>query len=195
MARQTDISRRAAIGGLCTFPLATRLGAAPAPYRLDARESDVAVLFTAAGQRLRATVPVRSAQVALDLADPARSQADVVLDVTGTTTPLPFATQTLRGPDILDAARFATARFRTTTFAGTLNGGTLRGELTLRGRTRAVVLAVDVFREAGSVSGDHTKLILRMAGRLDRRDWGITAYGGVVDPIIDLAIRAVVEPV
>ena len=56
--------------------------AAPVPYTLDAENSEVAFTFTVGGQRLRGTMPVASAAIALDLSDIAASRVEATLDPT-----------------------------------------------------------------------------------------------------------------
>ncbi|MGR3491314.1 MAG: YceI family protein, partial [Shimia sp.] len=124
-----------------------------------------------------------------------RSEAAVIMDTAGARTSLPFATDVMRGADVLHTEAHPTARFATTAFAGTLNGGTLRGTLTLRGVSQGVTLAVDVFRPRDADEGDLSRLILRMEGQLDRRLWGITAYAGVVEPMVGLSVRAQLDRV
>jgi polyisoprenoid-binding protein YceI len=56
----------------------------------------------------------------------------------------------VRGPDVLDAARFPTIDFRGR-YEGTLEGGTLSGDLHVRGVARRVSMRVRVAREAGAL--------------------------------------------
>ena len=84
-------------------------------------------------------------------------------------------------PSLLDAAQWRTARFRSTSLQRTdERHGVLHGELTLHGVTRPVELQLTFNRLAGTLYGLHTVAGFSATATLDRRDFGITAFGNSI---------------
>jgi polyisoprenoid-binding protein YceI len=86
----------------------------------------------------------------------------------------------LRGPEVLDAARWTTVSFRGR-YAGSLSRGSLAGDVVVRGESRPLVFDVTVSREgaafvaAGVWQGTLTELGIKpfkaLLGALKLRDW------------------------
>lgn len=86
----------------------------------------------------------------------------------------------LRGPEVLDVARFPTVELRAR-YAGTLKGGTLSGDLVVRGAPRPIRMDVRVAREGeryvvtGAWEGKLTDLGIKpfkaLLGALKLVDW------------------------
>lgn len=89
--------------------------------------------------------------------------------------------QNLRGPEVLDSARFPTIELRAR-YRGTLDGGTLAGEIVVRGMPRPLSMAVRVTRAkdgafvaSGAWEGKLTNLGVKpfkaLLGALKLEDW------------------------
>ena len=172
------------LAGLSAPPLA----AAPVRYRLDASRSTVGFSYTFQGTRTSGTMPVRAANVDLDLDNVPRSRADVTLDPSKANAGFAFATQTMQSASVLDTATHPTIRFVTTSFDGDLSGATVSGNLTVKGQTRPVTLNANLFRQRGTEAGDRSKLSVLLEGEIDRRDFGADGWASFVGPMIELRV-------
>lgn len=160
----------------------------PVPYALDRARSAVAFTFEMVGQDTQGTMPVTSADIALDLDDLAQSTARVMLDASGATTSIGFATEAMLGPQVLATDRFPTIQFEATRLSGSLAGGTIEGRVTIRGITRPITLDAQVFRQRDTIAGDRSRLSVLMTGTVDRRDFGADGFAQFVGPKITLEI-------
>ncbi len=181
------MNRRTALMTLTAFAL-TPARAAPVPYRLDAANSLVAFTFTIAGQQLKGTMPVASAEIALDLSDIAASSVSATLDPTRARAALGMATETMRGPGILDADRHPRITFRSTAIRVDLFEGEIDGDLTIRGITRPVTLAAQLYRRRDA--DDPRRVTIRMTGDISRAAFGATALADVVADTVGIDILA-----
>ena len=121
--------------------------------------------------------------------DPAASTVEVVLPLAGLSAFTPDFQKHLASSDFFDAAKFPEARFKSTqvTPAGT-NRYTVVGDLTLKGVTKPVTLAVSVngagphpMTQAPSVGFDAT-------GTIKRSDFGLGMYAPAVSDEVNLRI-------
>ncbi|WP_415919974.1 YceI family protein [Tateyamaria sp. SN6-1] len=169
--------------------------AAPTPYRLGPGGATITYLFTLNGGQVKGTVPVGRAALSIDPTNLAASTADVTADIRRARTGLIFATEALKSKSVLDAQGFPQARFTSTRVTlgpgGRLSdGATIDGNLTLRGVTRPVRFAADLFRKRGSDAGDLSALDVRMRGRINRSDFGATGYADIVENSVGIDIQA-----
>ncbi|MGV6850418.1 MAG: YceI family protein [Marinibacterium sp.] len=171
--------------------------AKPRAYRLDAAASKVAFTFGLNGAPQKGTMPVSQADILVDPQRLGSSSVDVTLAVDKTRTALVLATEALKSPDILDAARFPVVRFRSTRVRlapdGRLSGGaTLTGALTIRDVTRPVTFQAGIFRPKGSAPDDLSRLTVRLTGAISRSAFGASGYAGLVDDRVTLDITAAI---
>lgn len=169
--------------------------AAPANYALQANRSEVGFVYTLNGAQNRGSMPVRAAQIAIDLDRFANSSVDVTVDVSRARTGLIFATEALKAASVLNARAHPTIRFQSTAIrannpANLSQGGQIDGMLTIRGVTRPVTLNAAVFRQQGTAAGDLSQLSFRISGAVRRSDFGATGYSDIVDDVINLDIAA-----
>ena len=139
---------------LAALLVAAQALAAPAPYRLDAARSVVGFTYDLAGNAGHGTMPVTSAEMVLDLADPGQSRVTVSLDASGARAGFFLATQAMRGPQGLDTARHPAITFRSTRVTGTLRAARVEGLLTVRGTTRKVTLTAAHYRQRDTDPSD-----------------------------------------
>ncbi|MEO0358748.1 MAG: YceI family protein [Pseudomonadota bacterium] len=166
------------------------LSAQPVNYSVDLSKSTVDFIYSFQGNPIRGSLPLRTSTVAIDVNNIRNSTVTAVHDVNRATGGFIFATQILRGSDMLDGANHPTVTFRSTGFQGDIPRGTMTGNLTMRGVTRPVTLSAELFRQPGTDPSDLTRLAIELKGTLDRRDYGMTAYPGFVDPEIDIRIMS-----
>jgi len=190
------MQRRSLIACLGAALLAPqRLLAAPLAYRLVPEATEVRFSFLLSGQPQHGRIPVGAARIRIDPQNLARSQADITLDARRARTGLIFATEALKSPGVLDAARFPEIRFRSTRIRlgpdGRLSGGAqIRGDLTLRGVTRPLALQAALYRRPGTAPDDLRELDVHLSGQLSRAAFGATGYPELVADKVTLAIKA-----
>ena len=169
--------------------------AAPTPYRLGPGGATITYLFTLNGGQVKGTVPVGRADLRVDPGNLAASTADVTADIRRARTGFVFATEALKSKSVLDAATFPQARFTSTRVilgpGGRISGGAaIEGNLTLRGVTRPVRFAAELFRKRGSAPGDLSALDVRLQGEIYRSAFGATGYADIVADRVGIDIRA-----
>ena len=136
-----------------TAPLAE-----PLRYRLDTRVSDVAFTVDMNQSPLRGHMPVTDADLILDFDRAAASRVRVTLAPSDARMSLPFATQAMKDPTVLDTAEFPEIRFESTSFVAQGQGARVEGRLTVRGVTRPVTLQAQIYRPRGSAPGERRQL-------------------------------------
>ncbi|MEX0306889.1 MAG: YceI family protein [Ruegeria sp.] len=191
----TYLTRRTLIAGLSVLPLVHTAHAALTPYVLSPARSTVGFTFNLSGATQTGTMPIKSANVLIDTKRLQNSRVDVVLDVTGARTKLPFARGPMLSKSVLNAAQYPTIRFITTRIqlgaAGRISeGATVTGDLTVRGVTRPVTLTANLYRKPGSAADDLNTLSIRLVGALNRNEFGASGYSDLVQQMIGLNIRA-----
>jgi polyisoprenoid-binding protein YceI len=115
---------------------------------------------------------------------PLQSSASATIDTTSFTTANDQRDADVKGENFLDVARYPTMTYRTTQIYEEGNDLFADGELTIKGVTRPVRLAVEVNGFGPDPYGG-TRLGLSASGEINRTDYGITANmalptGGVV---------------
>jgi len=187
------MNRRFAILGpiaLCTFALPRAGHPAPQRYRLDAARSTVAFSYMIGDTVNSGQMPVKSADMRLDLDNVPASRVDVVLDAAQARAGFFLATQALRDASVLDTVTHPEIRFRSTRITGDLSGATITGDLTVRGITRVVTLDAGLYRQRGTQPGDRDNLTVLLTGSVSRSAFGATGYAGLVGDLIGIRIVA-----
>jgi polyisoprenoid-binding protein YceI len=133
--------------------------------------------------------------------DPAESTVAVAIDMTSVDSGSTARDNHLRSADYFDVAHHPTATF--TGRAGSWGGtrGQLAGQLTIRGVTRPVTLAVDYLGHVADPWGGQ-RAIFTAEGIINREDWGLTwnmplEGGGLLvstDIGIEINTEAVLQP-
>lgn len=126
-----------------------------------------------------------------DPADPGAAKVEAIIDIASLNVANPDFAAELTGPDWLDAARHPQAIFRSRSvrLTGPVTAD-VEGDLTLRGATRPVTLAVrfngsayDRLRSA-DVAG------FSATGEISRSDFGINRFSGLITDTVRLEIEA-----
>jgi polyisoprenoid-binding protein YceI len=128
-----------------------------------------------------------SGSVFIDEQDLSRSRVDVSIAASGIDTREPKRDEHLRSADFLDVANHPNVTFRSTRVrqAGADGGLEVTGDLTIRGVTRALTLAVEPLPPAVADPWGNTKRGATASGRINRRDFGLVwnvalETGGVI---------------
>lgn len=164
--------------------------AAPQRYTLDVARSSVGFGYDFQGERRQGQMPVKSADLLIDLDDVPRSRVTVTLDPGEARAGFIFATQVMKGPEVLDTAHHPTILFVSRAFQGNLRGATVTGDLTVRGVTRPVTLTAGLYRQQGTEAGERDRLTVLLTGTINRNDYGAGGFPGYVGPMIELRILA-----
>lgn len=167
--------------------------AGPERYRLDTDRSVVGFTYSFEGAEQSGRMPVASADMRIDLDNVAKSRVDVTLDASRARAGFLLATQAMKGPEVLDTARFPQITFRSTRVTGDLSGATVTGELTVRGITRPVMLRAGLYRQRGTEAGNTDRLAIQLTGSISRSAFGADGFAGFVDDRIGLTIIARIE--
>ncbi|WP_245220410.1 MULTISPECIES: hypothetical protein [unclassified Ruegeria] len=102
------LTRRKVLAGMAALPLASTAQAALQPYILSTKATVVGFTFDLSGIPQTGSMPIRQADVQIDMHRLQNSQVTVVLDVNMAKTRLPFARMPMLGPSVLDTKTFPT---------------------------------------------------------------------------------------
>jgi polyisoprenoid-binding protein YceI len=182
------ITRRTMIATLAAAYVARPAAAAPVRYLLDRETSQIGFSYVLNGNSMKGSAIVDSADVLLDVERPARSKVSAVIDVTRANAGIFFATEAMKGAQVLDTDRFPTIQFQSEKIEGTVTKATMTGKLTIRDVTRTEQLTAQLFRQQGRQPGDFSKLSILMSGTIDRRAYGADGFLNFVGPQIGLDI-------
>ncbi len=167
--------------------------AGPEQYRLDVARSKVQFRIDTEGTGQSGVMPVRAATMLIDLDNMSASQVDVTLDAAGAHMSAFLLTQAMKGPDILDTARFPDIHFRSTRIKGDLSTARISGNLTIRDVTRPVTLKAGLYRQRGTPANSDDSLTVLLTGTISRAAFGAGGFSGVVGDRIELRIIARIE--
>jgi polyisoprenoid-binding protein YceI len=162
-------------------------------YQIDAQHSDVAAEVAFFGlARKTAHFPQLHGGLSLD---PGHAQAvdlDVEIDARALVAPDPVTLARLKGPRFFDVEQYPTIRFigHSLTLTGE-RSGTVTGDLMARGVSRPTTLAVQFDQPPGAAGAANGFVATT---RIDRRDFGMTAYPFVVGRAVSIRIAARMLP-
>lgn len=169
---------------------ATLSMAAPQAYRLDTARSIVGFSYDFEGSPNQGKMPVKSADITLDLENLPASRVRVTLDAAAARAGFLFATQAMKDAKVLNTRAFPEITFRSTSITGDLTAAKVQGNLTVRGVTRPVTLTAGLYRQRGTAPDDRRNLAVLLTGQISRSAFGATGYAGMVGDTISLRILA-----
>lgn len=121
-----------------------------------------------------------SGKALLDDADLSKSSVEVTIGVGSVDTRDEKRDNHLKSADFFDAAKFPTITFKSTKVVSGNDGAlTVTGDLTMRGVTKPVTLEGSITK-AISDPGGFTRRGVSLAGKLDRKQWGVS-WSKVID--------------
>ena len=182
------ITRRSSILSLAAAFVARPAVAAPVRYTLARDTSRINFTYLLNGTQMTGKASVDSAGILLDIDRPPRSKVGAVINMEEANAGIFFATEAMKGAQVLDTKRFPTVRFQSNNVAGTVEAAKITGQLTIRDVTRTEALSAQLFRQAGIEKGDRSKLSILMKAQIDRRLYGASGFPNFVGPMIGLEI-------
>jgi polyisoprenoid-binding protein YceI len=126
-----------------------------------------------------------------DPAAPVASRLEVIIETASVDSHIPALDDALRGSDWLDATAYPQATYRSTTIEVTgADTGRITGDLTLRGVTRPVTLAVTFNGGADNLLTGRYTLGFAATGTVRRSEFGITNLVPAIGDEVELEIHA-----
>jgi polyisoprenoid-binding protein YceI len=120
-----------------------------------------------------------------------QSTVTVDIDATSLDTNVPILDKMVKGPDMLDVERSPIIHFASTAFKRTAdNKGELTGDLTIRGTTRPVTLAVTFNGHAPNPLTKQQTLGFSADGHFSRAQFGLSTWYPAVGDDVHVAIQA-----
>ncbi|WP_405698787.1 YceI family protein [Streptomyces sp. NBC_01383] len=123
--------------------------------------------------------------------DPLGSSVVATIDVASIGTGNERRDHHLRSADYFDVEKYPTMSYRSTSIRRTGDGWVIDGELTFRGVTRKVPLAVEAYG-FGPVTSGGRRAGFSASAQIDRRDYGIhipmDGVGGVVGETVSISL-------
>jgi len=172
------------------FAALSPVGAEAIAYRLDPAASTVGFGYSLNGTPQRGTMPVASADIALDFDRASGSRVQVVLSPDRADAGNPIATEAMRSAGVLDTATHPEIVFASSAIRPAGAGAAVDGRLTIRGVTRAVRLTADIYRPPGSRDGDLSRLTVVLRGAVSRAAFGAGGFPDLVGDTVTLDIVA-----
>ncbi|WP_299848798.1 YceI family protein [uncultured Roseovarius sp.] len=164
--------------------------AGPESYRLDAGGSSVNFSYVFDGAQKSGKMPVKSADLLIDLDNVPASRVLVTLNAGAARAGFIFATEAMKSRSVLDTDRFPEIHFRSTRIRGDLREAAVTGDLTIRGVTRPVTLTARLFRQRGTDLRDRNNLLIELNGTVRRSEFGANGFPKLVGDEIGLRIIA-----
>jgi len=126
----------------------------------------------------------------LDPENPARSEFEIVIDMTSVDTDVPGLDADLVSKNFFDAERYPEARFVMTGLeSGGVNDGVMSGDLTIRGVTKPIELNVRLNGvNPNPKDAKWTRMGYTATTSIDRMDFGIDRFPDIIGHEIDLTI-------
>lgn len=120
----------------------------------------------------------------------AAARVSVTIDAASLEANMPFVAGIVEGDDMLDAARYPSIRFVSTRFERTgASRGLLEGQLTIRKRTRPVVLVVTFDEAPPGAPGDAPPLAFSADGQFSRAAFGLSRWPTAVGDDVHMRIH------
>jgi len=129
-----------------------------------------------------------------DETDPTAARVEAVIDMTSLDIANDEFANVLMGPSWIDANQYPEAILRSTGIEITgENTGVMTGDLTLHGETHPVIINV-TFNGGGNDRLRGAYIIgMSASAIIDRNDFGVDRYGGIVGDMVEIAIEAEFE--
>jgi polyisoprenoid-binding protein YceI len=161
-------------------------------YRLLNERSIVALTVPMIGH-MHLRMRFNRVDAELERADGASSdpRVSVTIDAASVEASRFYATPIVKSRALLDVAHFPQIRFSSTRFIRTADDrGLLIGDLTIRGTTRPIALAVTIERAPSGTLSDSGLLAFAAEGHFSRAAFGLTAWSATIGDDIHMMIRA-----
>ena len=174
---------------------ATSASAEPLTYQLVPDPKAISFTYEFDNRAFTGFFPNFDADIVLDWDKAANSAVDVVIATGDATAGFIFATQTLRGPEVLWSREFPEMSFNSTSARATQGGAVIDGDLTIRDVTLPVSLNVELFRPTDAKIGERDRLKFKATTTVTRSDFGANGYLNLVSDELDITISAEIRRV
>ncbi len=181
---------------LAAIPLLAIAAAPPAyRYQLDSGSSSANARITVLGFASKSAQFSRmSGGFVVSPGQPGAGRLDLAVDARAIATRDPKVGEQLRGPEFLDVARHPIVSFTGQSIAMTgSNTAQVSGTLTARGTARPVVMNVSFATPPAQLTG-HEPVQITAQTTIDRRQYGMNGYSGLVGKDVTISIRARMVP-
>jgi len=140
---------------------------------------------------VRGTFTKLSGIARYDTADAKNDSVEVIIEPASVDTRVEMRDNDLRGDHFFDVQKYSTMTFRSTKIESPgANRLKIEGDLTIRGVTKPVSLDVEGPTKPIDDGHGHLHMGVSASGTLNRADFGMTGYQGVVGNEISLTIDA-----
>lgn len=140
---------------------------------------------------VRGTFTKLSGSARYDLADAKNDSVEVIIEPASVDTRVEMRDNDLRSDHFFDVQKYSTMTFRSTKIESPgANRLKIAGDLTIRGVTKPVTLDVEGPTKPIDDGHGHIHMGVSASGSLNRTDFGMTGYQGVVSNEISLTIDA-----
>lgn len=166
--------------------------AQPSAWQIDPAHSEAQFGVRHMGiSTVRGTFTKVSGAAHYDPADTRNDSVEVAIEAASVDTRVSMRDNDLRSDHFFDAQKFPSISFKSTTIesAGP-NKLKVMGDLTIRGITKRVELAVEGPSKPVNDGNGHLHMGVSAAATIDRRDFGISGYQGMVGDEVKLTIDA-----
>ncbi|MEY8116790.1 YceI family protein [Falsihalocynthiibacter sp. BN13B15] len=172
------------------FVLAAPVRAAPLPYDMDTQHSKVSFSYSLEGLEFSGSFPDFSTKLILDFDSVSKSTVDVTLNARTVRGGIIFATDALRGPEVLDVAKFPIIRFTSTKIDTVGQSVRIRGNMTIKDVTRPMTLLAKLYRAPDSNPDEQDNLTIRISGQINRNAFNVVGYDTLVGSVIKINVTA-----
>jgi polyisoprenoid-binding protein YceI len=162
------------------------------PWQLDPAHSSAQFAVKHMGiSTVRGTFTKLRGTAQYDPASPKNDSVEVEIDTASVDTRVEMRDNDLRSDHFFDVQKYPTMTFRSTKVesAGT-DKLKITGDLTIRGITKAVILDVDGPSKPVDDGRGHLHMGVSATGSVNRTDFGMTGYQGMVGNDVQLTIDA-----
>jgi len=140
---------------------------------------------------VRGTFTKLSGSAHYDPADKKNNSVEVAIETASVDTRVEMRDNDLRSDHFFEVQKYPTMTFRSTKVeSGAADKLRITGDLTIRGITKAITLDVEGPSKPVNDGQGHLHMGVSATGTLNRTDFGITGYQGVVGNEVQLTIDA-----
>lgn len=175
---------------MCIHLLSVPAIAEPLPYDVDQERSTVSFSYTLEGAKIAGSFPDFSSKLVLDFDRVSNSIVDVAINTLTVKGGIVFATDALRGPEILDVVNYPTIRFRSAKIDTVGQSVRIRGNITIKDVTRPITLVAKLFRAPTTQSDERDNLTIKISGQINRNEFDVRGYKSLVGAIIKIDVTA-----
>jgi len=167
--------------------------ATPKAYKFDYGASKIEFIYKFNGEAVKGKFPKFTGDLVLDFENIRNSVIDVSIDTKSAQGGFIFATSALRGPKVLNAAKFPAIIFKSQS-AKMINGvAKILGKVTVRGVTRPLTLTARFFNLNGKDPDERDELAVRISGAINRHEFGASGYPKMVGDTLSVEIIAQIK--